>query len=332
MSAYTELLGAVAPVFIMLIIGWVMRRTGGLTTEADSSILRLGVNVFYPALIADTILGNEALRHFGNVLLPAAAGAGTTLLGFGVAMIGARLLRLPQPHPAGTFAFSTGLQNYGFIAIPLIGVLFGRGALGVQFTFALGVELALWSAGIWLLRGGAKGRAGFAGSQPEEDTRPNVAVWREMLTPPVLAIIISTAINYFVGDTWLPKFGRSAMSAVGACSIPSQVILTGAILADVMRRVAAGHTLRPILLGNLLRLGVIPVLLITIGALIPASPELRHVIVVQAAMPSAMVPVVLVKYYDGDTDLAAWIVSTTTALSLFTIPLWLRAGLWWMGG
>ncbi len=315
MSAYTELLGAVAPVFIMLVIGWTMRRTGGLTPEADASILRLGVNVFYPALIADTILGNPALQQFRNVLLPAAAGAGTTLLGFGVALLGARALRLPKPHPAGTFAFATGLQNYGFIAIPLIGVLFGRGTLGVQFTFALGVELALWSAGIWLLSGHRTGTN-----------------WREMFTAPVIAIIVATAINYFIGDAWLPKFGRTAMNALGACSIPSQIILTGATLADVMRRVEPGRHLRPIIVANLLRMGLIPALIILVASLLPATPELRHVMVVQAAMPSAMVPVVLVKYYDGDTDLAAWIVTVTTALSLFTIPLWLRVGLWWMGG
>src|SRR3989442_172264 len=101
----------------MLAIGWTMRRTGALTAEADSSILRLGMNVFYAALIADTILGNAALQRFANVLLPAAAGAGTVLLGFGIALLGARVLGLARPHPARTFAFSVGLQNYGFIAI-----------------------------------------------------------------------------------------------------------------------------------------------------------------------------------------------------------------------
>jgi len=313
-SAYAELLGAVAPVFIMLAIGWVMRRSGALKSEADASILRLGVNVFYPALIADIILGNTALQQFGNVLLPAATGAGTTLLSFGVGLLGARLLRLPKPHPTGTFAFATGLQNYGFIAIPLIAVLYGRGTLGVQFTFALGVELALWSAGIWLL----------SGHRTDTD-------WRKMVTAPVIAIIAATAINYFFGDAWLPKFGRTAINALGACTIPTQIMLTGATLCDVMRRAQPALHVRPILVGNLLRLGFIPVLLLVIGVSIPASPELRQVIVVQAAMPSAMVPIILVKHYDGDIDLAAWLVTITTAVSLFTIPLWLTAGKWWMG-
>jgi predicted permease len=44
-----------------------------------------------------------------------------------------------------------------------------------------------------------------------------------------------------------------------------------------------------------------------------------------------MIPVVLVKHYDGDTDMAAWLVTITTVLGLITIPVWLHMGLWWVG-
>ncbi len=314
MSNYASLFGAVAPVFLMLVIGWIMRRSGALKAEADASILRLGVNVFYPALIADTILGNEALRHLGNVLLPAAVGTGTVLLGFGVSMAMARLLGLPRPKAARTFAFSVGLQNYGFIAIPLVQVLFGRAALGVQFTFTLGVELMLWSVGVWLLSG----------------HRGN-GTWKAILTAPVIAIIASTAVNYFVGANWLPGFGRTSMQWLGACTFPSQIILTGAVLADVMRRVEPGPWIKAMVFGNIVRLGLLPVLIIALGSLVGGTMELKHVIIVQAAMPSAMIPVILVKHYEGEVDLATWVVTTTTALGFFTIPLWLRVGMWWMG-
>jgi predicted permease len=59
--------------------------------------------------------------------------------------------------------------------------------------------------------------------------------------------------------------------------------------------------------------------------------ELQRVAVVQAAMPCAMLPVMLAKHYNADPDLAAWIVASTTILGLFTIPLWLRVGMWWVG-
>jgi len=60
---------------------------------------------------------------------------------------------------------------------------------------------------------------------------------------------------------------------------------------------------------------------------LPCSVELRQVIVVQAAMPCAMFPIILCKLYKGDTAMAVQIVIATTALSLLTIPYWISFGL-----
>ena len=325
-ASFWPLLAAVAPVFIMLAIGWIMRRRGAIQPEADASILRMGVNVFYPALIADTILGNAALRSWGNVVLPAAMGAATVLLGFAVALGSAAICGLRERRRAHTFAFTAGLQNYGFIAIPLVDVIFGRRALGVQFTFVLGVEIVLWSVGVWLLATG-KPRAGDGVTE----TNPSPPLWRAVLTAPVLAILISLGVNSLFGAEWLPPFGRTALKWLGSCSFPIQIILTGAVLADVIRRAANTHWVGPVLLGCVVRQAVMPLLILLLLSRVGASVELHQIMVVQAAMPSAMVPVILTRHYDGDTDLAAWLVTLSTALGLLSIPLWMRAGLWWIG-
>jgi predicted permease len=59
----------------------------------------------------------------------------------------------------------------------------------------------------------------------------------------------------------------------------------------------------------------------------PCAPELRQVIMVQAAMPAAVVPVILARHYGGDPATALRIVLITSALGLITIPLWLKFGL-----
>lgn len=338
MFTYDSLLGAVTPVFIMIAIGWVMRRTGALSSAADASILRLGVNVFYPSLIADTIIGNPALQQLSNVLLPAACGAGTALVGFSVALLSARLLGMGRPHPTRTFAFTVGLQNYGYLAIPLVQALFNRETLGVQFTFTLGIELVLWSAGIWLLSGHQhpsippNEETSGTDDDPEERPRPvRHSLWRAVLTAPVVAIIVSSTLNYFFGGGWLPGFARTSLHWLGACAFPTQITLTGAVLADVMRRANPGPWLKPVTFGNLIRLGLLPAIFLLAAKGLHTSPELRNILVVQAAMPSAMLPIILVKHYGGETDLAAWLVTTTTAVGFLTMPLWLKAGLWWLG-
>jgi malate permease and related proteins len=76
----------------------------------------------------------------------------------------------------------------------------------------------------------------------------------------------------------------------------------------------------------------LPLAIIGLALVLPCSIELKRVLVVQAAMPSAMVPVILARLYGGHPRTAVQIVVGTTAVGILTIPLWLRAGLGWIGG
>jgi predicted permease len=312
MPSYLDLIGIVAPVFLTLAMGFVLRRVRWLEPAADASLLRLGVYVLYPALIADTIIGNATLAKIGNVLLPAALGSGTVFAGFLAAALGAWVLRLRWPQPARTFAFTTGLFNYGFIPIPLISALFDRATLGVLFTYNLGVECAMWSVGVALLSGERR-RGG----------------WRSALNPPIIAIIVSLVLNAIGFNP--PPVARTTLQWLGRCAIPIQIILTGIALADLMRRGEKQIAWRGVAGSNLLRLAVLPLGMLALARALGGQPELQRIAVVQAAMPCAMIPVVLAKHYRADSDLAAWIVASTTILGLFTIPLWLRVGFWWVG-
>jgi len=56
------------------------------------------------------------------------------------------------------------------------------------------------------------------------------------------------------------------------------------------------------------------------------SYELNQLIIIQAAMPAAMIPIVLSKYYKGCPETAFQVTFSTTLLGLITIPLWIRLG------
>jgi predicted permease len=58
--------------------------------------------------------------------------------------------------------------------------------------------------------------------------------------------------------------------------------------------------------------------------------ELKRVLVVQAAMPAAVFPIVLARHYGGQPLVAVQVVLATTALGLLVIPLWLSLGLAWI--
>ena len=85
MPSYLDLLALIAPVFALIGVGSVARFAGWLKPEADASLLKLVVNVLYPALIFRSVLGNEALADPRNVFWP-------PVLGFSM-MVGASWVR-----------------------------------------------------------------------------------------------------------------------------------------------------------------------------------------------------------------------------------------------
>ena len=80
-----------------------------------------------------------------------------------------------------------------------------------------------------------------------------------------------------------------------------------------------------------LRLGVLPLCFLALAHWGPGTLELKQVLVVQSAMPAAMMPVVLCKHYGGVAGLAVQVVLATTVLALLTMPYWINVGLRFAG-
>lgn len=318
MSDYLPLLAAVAPVFVIIATGWIIRRIGWLTEEADASLLRVIVNLLYPCLILDTILGNPAMEKAGNLLLAPVVGFTTVVLGYAVSYLAAPLFRTTDPRQRRTFAFTTGIYNYGYLALPIAQTRFGSETSGVLFVHNVGVEVALWTVGIMVISGASHGEG-----------------WRKILNGPVIAIICAAILHFAGARTWMPGVVMTAMHSLGATAIPLGVILTGATFADHMRDLSSGSRAVTTFGACLLRLGALPVLMLALAFAIarwlPCPIELRRVMIIQAAMPCGMIPVILAKHYGGDPALALRIILYTSAFGLLTIPFWLQLGLRWIG-
>ena len=72
-------------------------------------------------------------------------------------------------------------------------------------------------------------------------------------------------------------------------------------------------------------------LFLVMAKFLPLPDDLKRVMIVQAAMPAGVMPLVIAQHYGGRPLTAVQIVIGTTALGIFLIPLWLRLGLVWIG-
>lgn len=304
---------AVLPVYLMMLAGALARRTGLLKREADVWLMGLTVNILFPCLILDKMLGNPALQHTSTLLWAASTGALGIAAGLGLALLGGRWLGLQKGSGLRTFALTTGLQNYGFIAIPVLAAVFpGKGPMGVLFLHNLGVELAMWSLGLMLLSGAW---AGF---------------WRVLKNGPILAVLAGVVLVKSGAESLVPGPLHTVIGEFGSGAVPLSLLLVGMTMSDLM---FAERPAWKVALGSVvLRLGLLAFLLLCAAKFLPVPKELKMVLIVQAAMPAAVFPIVLARHYGGSPAMAIQVVVATGLAALLTIPFTVAWGARWVLG
>ena len=306
---------AVLPVFALMVTGVLLRRVQWLTASADESLLRICVQVLLPCLIFESVLGNTALQRRENLIWPLLTGSVMVLVGMGVAWIAARWAGLSQAAERRTFAMTCGLQNYGYIPIPLCLLLFDTGTLGVLLVHNVGVELILWTVGLAVLSG-----KGFLGG------------WRKIINAPLVALLLGMLLNA-MGTSAIPedllRVGRVMMTAVhwlGQSGIPLSLLLVGAIVADDLMQMEGARSIRVAAVAIMVRFGILAPIFFLLARWLPYSMEMKRVMVLEGAMSAAVLPIALAKHFGGDPRTALQVVLGTSLAGLVAMPILIRLG------
>jgi malate permease and related proteins len=309
-----ELFRLILPVFALIAVGSVLRRFHWIEGPAETSLLRLVVDVSMPCLVFDSIVGNPALRDPGNVLLPPLAGFLTTAMGLGVAYLSVRPVGLTAATDGRTFALATGVCNYRYVPIPIVGALWGARAAGVVLIFGMGVDVAIWSLGLVVLTGASSREA-----------------WMKLISPMLVTLVVAIGINVTGLSPYVPSLVGSMAHSLGVCAVPLGLLMTGVSVADYIGEPARLVRWNVWIGSCAVRLMILPVLTLCFAAWLPWSGEMRRVLVVEAAMPAAVVPIIVARHYGGSALTAVQVVLATTVVGLVASPLWIRVGLAWLG-
>lgn len=321
MENFAGVVSSVIGVFLVMGAGAACRRLGWLTRGADQSLARLCANLFLPAYLASRILEGPRFDSLAVAAVPAGFGfvatAGGILIGRWVATLVGDRVGLDTLGKRRAFALSVGICNYGYIPLPLAEEFY-PGAVVDLILHNVGVDLAMWSVGIAVITGTAAGG------------------WkRALLSPPFVAVIVATAITQLGFASEVPAAIGSAAHALGECAIPLGLILGGAIIIDFLIDSDWTASYGVVTLAVGLRQGVFPLLMLFAAAsfawLTPREVEMRQVMMLEAAMPAAVFPIVLVRLYEQDTQTSLKVVLSTGLAGIVLIPVWLVIGGWWLG-
>ena len=172
----------------------------------------------------------------------------------------------------------------------------------------------MWTLGVMLLTGEGVGRD-----------------WRKIINAPLLAIALALFLNMLGLHAHVPGVVLTGVHWLGQCAVPMALILIGAIVADHLHEFHSASSWRVIGTAVLLRIAILPLVFLLVAKYLPASIELKRVIVLEAAMPAAVFPIVMARHYQGDPATAIRVVIGTSVVGLVTIPLWIRFGMKFVG-
>ena len=321
---------ATLAILIVILIGAFMRRVKWLTPAADKPLTDLTMNVLYPAATFMSIRGNENLANPLFALEVVFIGWISIAVGMVVARLYVRffspLTGLESDRQKRTFIMCNCLFNYGFLPIPLCSLLFGPQTLGVLFVFNVGTVIGMWTIAV----------AALSKDAVKESLR-------QLRAPAMIGVYIALLFNYLPWSNQLPECIETSMTWLNQSMIPLSLLLVGGIMYDEFRPKDSGITAQTdstLSVWNsfklinstiLIRLVLVPILFILWAKYLTSSVDLQRILIVQAAMPSAIMCLVWSRQFNGDPPTALRCVIVTNLLSILTTLFWIPLGLQFLG-
>ncbi|MDR3109975.1 MAG: AEC family transporter [Planctomycetaceae bacterium] len=309
--------------------GVLLRKLKVLRQEADQSLFDITLTLLMPCLILDNLLFAEAFSDLHFIVVPPLIGFVGTVIGTAIAAAAAFLLPrfitgITNAKQRGTFSACTGMLNYGFVPIPLVVMLFPRNGqiISTLFLQNLGAEFSIWTITLLAISG-----------KFHRDS------WKRAVNPPTITITVAITAQLLqrllpagTGETFTAAFPffRQTLHLLGAAAIPMTVLMVGSTIADQIdwkrMKTELPRGLRVAVLSSVIRLGVLPVIYLLAAILLPVPQPVKYIIVIHGAMSSAIFPIVLSRFYGGDSSTAVFAVIGNTLVGIIATPMWIGLG------
>jgi hypothetical protein len=299
-------LGAIAPVFLIITTGYLLFRTRIVEETIWSAIEHLCFYLLFPFLIIRTLsranLGSVPVFDFLVVLMVAILG----MAGLLVLIQAFVWRRYPESGPSFSSLFQGATRFHGFVAIAVIGPLYGDEGVTLA-ALALAIMVPLLNV-ISVIVLSIYGRS---------DSKPEfAAVAKRVATNPlIIACLCGLLLNYL----GVPDILFDAIDIIGAGGLGLGLLAVG---ASMKFGHAAQHKML-LTIGVLTRLIGMPVIVIAMSWLVGLEGIARSVAIVAGAVPTAASAYVMARKMGGDAELMSSIVTFQVIVAFFTLPLFI---------
>ncbi len=299
-------LNAIAPIFLIIATGYLLFRAKIVDESVWSAIEHICFYLLFPFLIIRTLsranLGSVPVIDFMAVIVVAILGMSALLI-----LIQAFIWkRFPQSGPSFSSIFQGATRFHGFVAIAVIGPLYGDAGVTLA-ALALAIMVPLLNV-ISVVVLSVYGHS---------DTRPQViAVAKKIVTNPlIIACIVGLLFNWL----GLPDILYETIGIIGAGGLGLALLAVG---AGMNFGQAAQHKML-LTVGVLTRLIGMPAIVIAMSWLVGLDGTARTVAIIAGAVPTAASAYVMARKMGGNAELMSSIVTFQVIVAFFTLPLFI---------
>lgn len=290
----------VLPAFIIIALGYFLKRKGLITESTDNFINGIAYYLILPCMIFASINKMPFREVFS---LSAVVGLYiTAAVTFFISLFISIFFKKSKHGCMTTCAFRS---NIAYIGFPIILNLYGTQGLGkISVLTGFLAVFIIWIAVIYL---------NLLSSTQKENI-----LSLAMKDPLIITSVGSLIFSYF--NLKLPIFLSNTIDMLSTMGAPLMLIVVGSGLK--IKTIKSDKV--AVVLITAVKLILMPLIayLIFKYLIFLDNTEYFNIAVLTVAFPTALSNYVLVKKFKGDTELCAAIITVTTILSLFTISGW----------
>ncbi len=300
----------VAILFMLIVVGYVIKKRGLVTDHINKEISSLVLNVTLPAFIIVSMnfkFSPDVLMKSGQLVI----------LSFII-----YFLLIVLSYPISKILGLEGMRrdiiqyilifpNCGYMGYPIIGAIYGEQGVFYAAVFNLSFGVLVWTYGVYLMK-----RTGYKALKEEGQVTMMTRV-RSFVNPGIVAVVIGYVL--FLFSIELPRPIFQTLKMVGSTSTPLSMMFIGFILAGV--KVQEVFTDTKVLIASVFRLVVIPLSIFVGLRVLGFSEYLIAIPVIINGMPAAANTAILASRYENDYELGSKAIFISTLMSIGTIPL-----------
>jgi hypothetical protein len=293
------LLTVMTPVFIVIAVGFMIRRFTSIEAHSLSDII---LYAFTPCLVFTLItqssLGSGAWVGIAFITIA------TALVMMGVSWSIGKALGLGRKSMSAII-LSTSLVNTGNYGLPVSLLAFGEKGLELAVVYFVVSSVLSYTLGVLIASHGTQGL--------KESLRSVTRL------PHIYAVLAAFAVKLL--GVGVPQPALQAVNLMGQAAIPAMLVVLGMELAQsaLLRSDSVNWAL--VGLSSALRLffPIIPVVLLS--SLIGLGGLARNATLVQACMPTAVLSVIFTVKFKGDSQFVTSVIILSTLASAVTLTL-----------